>query len=141
MQISAVSAFCLWLTIVCIGYIFVEILRWNKYFLRKSLTRNNNYRLDRLIHYILRWLILNWIIFYIIIYTWSLNELWNLFNISGSLAKVFNEIWPAFVTNLQMIIFSIYYFFFIILESIAIFFCIKIISWLLKFIWKKISKI
>lgn len=110
MQISAVSLFCLWLTIVCIGYIFVEILRWDKYFLRKSLIRNNNYRLDRLIHYIVRGLILNLVwISSIILFHWSIDSLADLFNQSWELWWILG-IDKTSKLNAQLSLFSVFYF-------------------------------
>lgn len=110
MQISAVSLFCLWLTIVCIGYIFVEILLWDKYFFRKSLTRNDNYRLDRLIHYIVRGIIINllWIVTIILLY-WSIDSLADLLNLSWKLWWIIG-IDKTSKLNLQLSLFSVFYF-------------------------------
>lgn len=127
MQISATAFFCAGLLTLSIGYIFVELLWGEKYFFRKALKRNDNYRLDRVIHYIMRGLMINVVYFSM---QYSVGNLWgvaNMFNISGKMASVFS-ISPSLVVNIQMIIFSILHFIQLVIILLIFFGIAKIFS-------------
>lgn len=109
MQISATALFCIWLTVLSIGYIFVEILWWDNYFFKKSLERNNRYWLDRVIHYILRWIIINFIFIFLGAKLWSVESLFELLNASLTLVSSFMGE-GTHILEVQMILFSVWYF-------------------------------
>ena len=124
MQISPIALFCLGLIVLCIGYIFVEVLRWEKYFFRKIMERNNKYRLDRIIHYILRWIIINIVFIYMTVFSSAIHKMANLLNNAWILSK---WIWtsPESIFNIQIISFSIWYFFVLLAVMLVIFRIIK----------------
>ena len=61
------------LMIVMFGYIFVEVIFWEKYFFRSSLERYNFSWINRIIHYIFWWTLTNLILF-ILYRSWHLIE-------------------------------------------------------------------
>jgi len=126
MQISATAFFCIGLITLCVGYIFVELLRGKNYFFRNALERNNNYRLDRVIHYIIRWVLINIIFFYMSMYVGNLPELGNLFNLSGQMGSILGPTTTS-VQNIQMIIFTIRYFILLLLVMWCVFYLVKYI--------------
>ncbi|MFA7298512.1 MAG: hypothetical protein WC010_02595 [Candidatus Absconditabacterales bacterium] len=122
MQISPTALFCVGLITLCVGYIFVELLRGDKYFLRNSLKRNNNYRLDRVIHYIIRGVLINIVFFYMNFYVGNLPELANSFTLAGKLASILGPTTTS-VQNIKMIMFAIGYFI-LLLAVMGCIFCI-----------------
>lgn len=126
MQISATALFCIGLTTLCVGYIFVELLRGKNYFFRNALERNNNYRLDRVIHYIVRWVIINIVFFYLNVWVNGLWKLAKLLNVSWRISSVLG-IDSSSILNIQMIVFTIGYFILLLMVMWFIFYIVKYI--------------
>jgi hypothetical protein len=108
--------FIFFLLIFLIGYIFVEILLWKKYFFRKNLEKYENHLFDRIIHYIAWWIVLN-VLYIVLLYFFDkYQNIADLLISSWKMWEIFQELWYA--KNIQFIVFSIFYFFnFIIVLS------------------------
>lgn len=134
-QLSIFSFIWFGLTIIWIGYIAVEIFGWDNYRFKKALDRNNRNLFDRLIHYVIRWGIIN-IIF--LIRTWSkwLESLLDILNGSRPLANMFTINWQNLIET-QLLIFSIQYFIIVTIFSAIIFYACKYAWKLWWYLWGK----
>ena len=116
--------FMFFLLILVIGYFIVEVLLWDKYFLKKVLERNENHVLDRVIHYVIWWIIWN-ILFYLLLhYTNSNTPLLQIFDNTIPMAIEMNKLFWINALSYQIIYFSIFYLWFFILVTSVIRFCI-----------------
>ena len=109
--------FMFFLLILVIGYFIVEILLWEKYFLRKILARNQNHVLDRVIHYIIWWVIWNFLFFLCLHFTDWHNTFVELFDNSDAIAKEFNVLFWVNPLSYKIVNFSIFYLWFFILVT------------------------
>jgi hypothetical protein len=128
-QISATIFFCFGISIISIGYIIVEIFWWDNYRFKKSLERNKRNLFDRIVHYVIWWIIINAIS---IFFGWIINVL-NIFNSFGELVSNGFKVSPIYQTQLQFILFCICFFFLTLILSIIFF-------WIWKgfmLLWKK----
>lgn len=136
-QLSITSFICFGLIILCVGYVAVEIFGWNNYRFKNVLERNKRHLFDRILHYIIRWGIIN-IIFIILnprnrMETMikeinSLRELANIFSINGQN-----------LLETQFIIFSIRYFITVVFISSVFFYVGKYSSKLWQYMGYKIN--
>lgn len=117
LNILSVWWFIFFLLIFLVGYIFVEILLWKVYWFRSNFEKYENNLFDRIIHYIAWWIILNILYIYFCVFTWTLKNLADLFNISWSLWWTLWFLWDSI--NLQFIFFSIQYFLLLIIILIT----------------------
>lgn len=122
--------FIFFLLIIIVGYLFVEILFWKKYFYRHIFKEYKNNLFDRILHYVFWGIIVNLAFFYLYYFTDSLTPLINYFNTLWEASKSLKPIfWDS--NNFQFIIFSIFYFIniFILLWTIKIFvYLLKLIA-------------
>ena len=123
MQTWAVIIFCIGLTILSLWYTIVEILFWNQYpkILKESIERNNRYRLDRIIHYVIWWLITNIITIFTLIGLWQWKYIINQFNQFWKLATEIVPRDPMTIINIQLILFSIFWFIIIYILPLMLF--------------------
>ena len=127
--------FMFWLLIVLIGYLIVEIFEWKEYFWRQHLERYNNSLFDRILHYIIWWIIANiWILFFELLFKWGHVLLIDVFNNSRDISS--SIIW----NNIQIFLFSLFYFLYL-LGVICLFWCWKRIIRAISWIGNKVDKI
>lgn len=123
MQVWAVTLFCIGLTILSVGYIIVEIFFWDKYpwVLKGSLERNKRYRLDRVIHYMIWWVVSNLVtILFLSLFVWWEN-IFNRFNEFWILATKLASRNPVIILNIQLVLFSVVWFFIILLLPLTMY--------------------
>ena len=119
--------FMFFLLILVIGYFIVEILFWEKYFLRKILVRNENHVLDRVIHYVIWWVIWNILFSLFLYYTNSHIPFLDMFEYTTESAEQFSEWFWVRPLSYQLIYFSIFYLWFFMLFTSVMRFCIPFI--------------
>ena len=132
--------FMFWLLIVLIGYLIVEIFEWKEYFWRQHLERYNNSLFDRILHYIIWWIIANiWILFFELLFKWGHVLLIDVFNNSRDISSsiIWNNIDRVWI---QIFLFSLFYFLYL-LGVICLFWCWKWIIRAISWIGNKVDKI
>lgn len=122
-QLSITSFICFGLIILCVGYIAVEIFGWDNYRFKNVLERNKRHLFDRVLHYIIRWGIIN-IIFIILNPINRMETMIKEFNNLGELANIFS-INGQNLLETQFVIFSIRYFITVVLMSSMFFYAGK----------------
>lgn len=147
-QLSATAFFCLWLTILAIGYIAVEILGGEKYLFRKSLERNKRHIFDRIIHYVIWWGVINLIFLLVSIKMGNINQWFStLFSFEPIANNVTIKLGYDNITrdNVQFILFSIFHFIYITIGTIIGFYGCKLGAYLGEKLWdftvKKVKKL
>jgi len=119
--------FMFFLLILVIGYFIVEILFWERYFLKKVLEKNKNHVLDRVIHYIIWWVIWNIVFSLFLYYTNSHVPFLDMFEHTAESAEQFHKWFWVEPLSYQLTYFSIFYLWFFILFTSVIRFCIPFI--------------
>jgi len=110
LNILSVSGFAFFLLVIWTWYSFVEVALWKKYWFREILNNYNNSIFDRILHYIVFWILIHACFFVLMVTTWGLEWLINWFNrawkIWNTLALGDENMW----TQIQLVIFSCYYY-------------------------------
>lgn len=144
LNLFSVWGFTFFLLILSIWYFVIEVVFYKFDFIRAIFKRYNNNLFDRIITYILVWIITNILYFYTFIFSKALWILADLFNNSGKLANSLSFIWKDNLIWFQIITFSLVYFISLIILLIWIWILSHIIRYNIyehkKPIFKKSSK-
>lgn len=133
MQIWAVTLFCIGLTVLSLWYIIVEVFFWDQYpkILKESLERNDRYRLDRIIHYMIWWLLVNGITIFTLIRSWWWEDIISLMNQLWAFATALVPWSPIMILNIQLVLFSIVWFIFASILPLCSYICWRLYKWII----------
>lgn len=140
-NVSQPSSFIFFILIIVLGYILVEIIWADNYWLKKSIDRYNGNILDRLIHYVSIGILFHVILFLSVAYTGSIDFINGVIKGSYNFSQGihFSDGKEHFDTllNAQIILASIIYF----IQSIILLIIFYFANWLGKFTGLVLAKI
>lgn len=110
LNLFSVWGFTFFLLILSIWYFVIEVVFYKFDFIRAIFKRYDNNLFDRIITYILVWIVTNITFLFYFVLSKSTNPLINFFNSTWKIAESFSAFWKDIATWFQLITFSLFYF-------------------------------